>query len=111
MIAHFGYDSINGCFRQAFFVFLKKLLTYFHFTVKYFIKRGCFALNELERKSDVYFSDFHIHTDFSFDSKEKIDNVCLSAVNAGLSAIAITNHYDHDGIEDGITSLVNIRIL
>ncbi len=50
------------------------------------------------------FSDLHIHTEFSFDSKEKIDNVCMSAIDCGLSSIAVTNHYDHDGIEEGIYS-------
>ncbi len=48
------------------------------------------------------YSDFHLHTEFSFDSKEKIDKVCESAIEKGLSAIAVTNHYDHDGIEEGL---------
>ncbi len=50
----------------------------------------------------IKYSDFHIHTEFSFDSKEKIDRICENAINVGLSAIAVTNHYDHDGIEEGI---------
>ncbi len=50
------------------------------------------------------FSDLHIHTEFSFDSKEKLDNVCRAAIESGLSYIAITNHYDHDGIDEGIYS-------
>lgn len=48
------------------------------------------------------FSDFHLHTEFSSDSKEKLENVCCSAIAMGLSEIAITNHFDHDGIEEGI---------
>ncbi len=48
------------------------------------------------------YSDLHIHTEFSFDSKEKLDNVCKSALDMGLSSIAVTNHYDHDGIDEGI---------
>ncbi len=47
-------------------------------------------------------SDFHIHTEYSFDSEEKLDKVCESAISSGLSSIAITNHYDHDGIDEGI---------
>lgn len=50
----------------------------------------------------ITYSDFHIHTEYSFDSEEKLDNVCLSAMEKGLSSIAITNHYDHDGIDEGI---------
>ena len=53
-------------------------------------------------KSNVILSDFHIHTEFSFDSEEKIDNICTVALERGLSAIAITNHYDHDGIDEGL---------
>jgi histidinol-phosphatase (PHP family) len=56
--------------------------------------------DNMENKFNL--SDFHLHTEFSFDSNEKIDVVCESAVMRGLSAIAVTNHYDHDGIEDGI---------
>ncbi len=52
----------------------------------------------------INYSDFHLHTEFSFDSKEKIDNVCESAIKMGLSSISVTNHYDHDGIDDGIYS-------
>jgi histidinol-phosphatase (PHP family) len=47
-------------------------------------------------------SDFHLHTEFSFDSKEKLDNICQAAVDIGLGAIAVTNHYDHDGIDEGL---------
>jgi len=79
-------------------------LTYFYFNVKYFIKRGRLALTDIKEEMTVCFSDFHIHTNFSFDSKEKIENVCVSAFNSGLSSIAITNHYDHDGIEEGLYS-------
>ena len=48
------------------------------------------------------YADLHLHTEYSGDSEEKIENVCASAIEMGLSTIAITNHFDHDGIEDGI---------
>jgi len=54
-------------------------------------------LNETQQ-----YSDFHLHTEYSFDSKEKLENVCAFAIEKGLSAIAVTNHYDHDGIEEGL---------
>ncbi|MBO7254451.1 MAG: hypothetical protein J6V36_04025 [Clostridia bacterium] len=59
---------------------------------------------DIKKETIACFSDFHIHTNFSFDSKEKIENVCVAAFNSGLSSIAITNQYDHDGIEEGLYS-------
>ncbi len=49
-------------------------------------------------------SDFHLHTEFSFDSEEKLNTICEKAISMGLSAIAVTNHYDHDGIDEGLYS-------
>ena len=39
-------------------------------------------------------SDYHTHTEASFDCKESIFNVCAAAVKAGLREICITDHYD-----------------
>lgn len=41
-----------------------------------------------------HLSDYHTHTSASPDSEEKISNLCAAAVKAGLSEIAITDHYD-----------------
>lgn len=48
------------------------------------------------------YADYHIHTHLSFDSDADLHDVCRAGVAAGLSAIAITNHFDFDGILDGI---------
>lgn len=40
------------------------------------------------------FSDYHIHSEFSFDSDEKINNIITRAVTLGMKQIAITDHQD-----------------
>ena len=47
------------------------------------------------------YGDFHTHSCFSFDGNDSVDAMCNAALQAGLSAIAITDHYDTDGIQDG----------
>ena len=36
--------------------------------------------------------DYHLHSEFSFDSTEKIENICKKAVEEGISEVAITDH-------------------
>ena len=36
--------------------------------------------------------DYHLHSEFSFDSSEKIENLCKKAIEEGISEIAITDH-------------------
>ncbi|NLK40085.1 MAG: histidinol-phosphatase HisJ family protein [Clostridiales bacterium] len=54
----------------------------------------------------IYYSDSHIHSQFSSDALKDgtaaIDALCLAAIDAGLDEIAITDHYDTKGIADGI---------
>ena len=38
------------------------------------------------------FCDYHLHSEFSFDSSEKIENICKKAVEEGISEVAITDH-------------------
>ncbi|MFV0440996.1 MAG: histidinol-phosphatase HisJ family protein [Lachnospirales bacterium] len=40
--------------------------------------------------------DCHIHSEFSADSIEKLENIVLSAINKGLLGITITDHIDYD---------------
>lgn len=40
------------------------------------------------------FVDYHIHSGYSFDSNEDMDNICTVAINRGLTEIAITDHLD-----------------
>ena len=36
--------------------------------------------------------DYHLHSEFSFDSSEKIEAICEKAVQSGIREIAITDH-------------------
>lgn len=38
--------------------------------------------------------DYHIHSGFSFDSKESMDNICTASISRGIKEIAITDHLD-----------------
>lgn len=42
----------------------------------------------------MFRADYHIHTEFSFDSEANIDDICLTAIDRNLSEIAITDHLD-----------------
>lgn len=46
--------------------------------------------------------DSHLHSEFSFDSETKLDTICEEYIGKGFSRIALTDHYDIDGIEDGL---------
>lgn len=50
----------------------------------------------------MLYTDTHTHTNFSFDGFSSPDEMCSAAVKAGLCAVAITDHYDADGIIEGI---------
>ena len=46
-------------------------------------------------------ADYHTHSKYSADGREEPETLCLTAINKGLSAIAITDHFecDHDEFE------------
>lgn len=48
------------------------------------------------------YADLHTHTHLSFDSDASLAENCLAARQAGITTLAITNHFDFDGILDGI---------
>ena len=41
-------------------------------------------------------ADVHVHTSFSSDSEERLENTVKAAVNAGLKTLCITEHMDMD---------------
>ncbi len=47
-------------------------------------------------------ADLHTHNFHSFDSRALPDSCFLTAVQSGVDIIAVTNHYDIDGVLDGI---------
>lgn len=42
----------------------------------------------------MYFADYHMHTKYSFDGFEEIDDICEQAVKRGMNEIALTDHMD-----------------
>ncbi|AXI10524.1 histidinol-phosphatase HisJ family protein [Oceanobacillus sp. 143] len=40
-----------------------------------------------------YLTEYHHHTDNSFDSKANMDDVCLQAINKGINEICFTEHF------------------
>lgn len=46
----------------------------------------------------VYFCDYHIHSGFSFDGHQSIGDICETAIQRGIREIAVTDHYDIDGV-------------
>jgi len=40
--------------------------------------------------------DYHIHSDYSADSEQTIDEICNAASNIGIKEIAITDHIDYE---------------
>ena len=42
----------------------------------------------------LFIADYHLHSQFSFDSEEKIENICEKAIKEGLCEIAVTDHAD-----------------
>lgn len=38
--------------------------------------------------------DYHLHTEFSFDSREKMEHVCQKAIESGMDEICFTEHVE-----------------
>ena len=47
------------------------------------------------------YCDYHLHTEFSFDSCEKMENVCEAAIKQGIQEIAFTDHYEFAATDTG----------
>lgn len=51
------------------------------------------------------YCDYHLHTNYSFDSREEMENVCRKAIDSGMKEICFTEHVefgadDTDGFPD-----------
>lgn len=55
------------------------------------------------------FSDYHIHSEFSFDSEEKIDNIISKAIELKMNQIVITDHEDFNWPVSGETPLIDLQ--
>ncbi len=49
----------------------------------------------------MFAADHHTHSHASFDGEATVNELCLAALSAGLTELAITDHYDMDGIAEG----------
>lgn len=49
----------------------------------------------------MLYCDSHTHSYFSFDSEQSLEEMTSNAVKHGFDRIAVTDHYDIDGILDG----------
>lgn len=53
-------------------------------------------------------NDTHVHTEFSSDSMEKIENQIERAITLGMKSLTITDHHDYDAVsEDGMTFILD----
>lgn len=41
-----------------------------------------------------YLTDYHIHSNLSFDGHDTVDSVCMAAIKAGIKEIAVTDHFE-----------------
>ena len=55
-------------------------------------------------------SDYHMHSSFSSDSSELLENIIHSSIQKGLKQICITDHMDFDFPDnpDGFTFLFDM---
>lgn len=42
----------------------------------------------------MYLADYHMHTQYSFDGLEQIDDICNKAIERGMNEIVLTDHMD-----------------
>jgi len=45
--------------------------------------------------------DSHTHSNYSFDATQSVEELCRSAIDAGVARIALTDHLDIDCVLDG----------
>jgi histidinol-phosphatase (PHP family) len=55
----------------------------------------------------MYYADYHIHSDFSADGKDPMEDIIQEAIKRGLQEIAFTEHYDYGQVETGKPFLVD----
>ena len=54
------------------------------------------------------YSDFHVHSDLSFDSKEPAENQVKRAIELNMEKICFTEHHDIGWYFDGNTSMIDM---
>jgi histidinol-phosphatase (PHP family) len=72
--------------------------------------------NQVEYKNSLspwekalkYFSDYHVHPDYSLDATGTVDQYCQRALELGLKEICFTTHYDTDPVRKDIDPFMRI---
>lgn len=57
----------------------------------------------------MFLADYHTHTRYSFDGREEPERICEKAIENGMTAIAITDHYECDFDEFGTAMTFDIK--
>lgn len=57
----------------------------------------------------MFLCDTHVHTCFSFDSEMLHGELCGEYIRRGFTSVALTDHYDIDGIESGIYPSYDVK--
>lgn len=55
----------------------------------------------------MFFADYHVHTSFSSDCDEEMENQIKKAIHLGLKEIAFTDHVDYDYPDKEFPFLIN----
>ncbi|WP_058486763.1 histidinol-phosphatase HisJ family protein [Defluviitalea phaphyphila] len=55
----------------------------------------------------MYYADYHVHTSFSSDCSEKMENQIKTAIKLGLKEIALTDHVDYDYPDTNFPFMIN----
>ena len=54
------------------------------------------------------YSDYHVHSNFSFDSKEEPEQIILTAIRLGMDQIVFTDHKDFNWPVTGEYPVLNV---
>lgn len=55
----------------------------------------------------MYYADYHVHTSFSSDCNEAMENQINAAISLGLKEIALTDHVDYDYPDIGFPFMID----
>ena len=55
--------------------------------------------------------DLHVHTNFSKDGESSVEEILRRAEEAGLDAIAITDHDSVDGVKKALTCMTTVLVI
>ena len=54
------------------------------------------VINKKKEVIDMFYADYHVHSSFSSDSNEEMENQIKAAISLGLKQMAFTDHIDYE---------------